>query len=208
MYPGQPGGPPVHGVWCAAAARALPCLRVLSAAAAWWRRFTGTFSHTSTFVVNKHFSAKIPGELLQFERGRPVLYSRTWNHVYHFKPEPGDTYVSYDALPAVPASRAAVETRFSVRLPWKVAQSGAAKKSFAHTILFDPPELSTEEVLEESSEEGGAAAQAELPRKAGGDDGGKRDAQPPPAKPKRRKRGARVRSFGARLHRWLWGLRA
>jgi hypothetical protein len=186
MYPGQPGGPPVHGIW-----------------------FTGTFSHTSTFVVNKHFSAKIPGGLLTYERGRPVLYSRTWNHVYHFKPEPGAAYVSYDALPAVPASRPAVEARFSVALPWKVAESGGARKSFAHTILFEPPELSTAEVLEESSEEGAAAehaAGADLPRKAGGDDGAKRDAQPPPAK--RRRRGARVRSFGARLHRWLWGLRA
>jgi hypothetical protein len=165
------------------------------------RRFTGTFSHTSTFVVNKHFSAKIPGELLTFERGRPVIYSRTWNHVFHFKPEPGDAYVSYDALPAVPASRAAVEVRYSVALPWKVAESGGARKSFAHTILFDPPELSTEEVLEESSEEeGGAVEQAQLvPRKAGA-------AQPPPAK--RRRRGARVRSFAQRLHRWLWGLRA
>lgn len=152
-------------------------------------------------MVNKHFSAKIPGELITFERGRPVIYSRTWNHVFHFKPEPGDAYVSYDALPAVPASRAAVEVRYSVALPWKVAESGGARKSFAHTILFDPPELSTEEVLEESSEEeGGAVEQAQLvPRKAGA-------AQPPPAK--RRRRGARVRSFAQRLHRWLWGLRA
>lgn len=209
MFPGESGGPPVHGLWCAAVARPLAasCAAEAQPCA---RRFTGTFSHTSTFVKNKHFSARIPGELLTYERGRPVLYSRTWNHVYHFKPEPGAAYVSYDALPAVPASRAEVEQRFSVALPWKVAESGGARKSFAHTILFDPPELSTEEVLEGSSEEEGAAAeqqaQAELPRKAGGDDGGKRDAQPPPAK--RRRRGARVRSFGARLHRWLWGLRA
>ena len=139
-----------------------------------------------------------------------VPRSRALAQVYHFKPEPGAVYVSYDSLPAVPASRSEVEKRFSVALPWKIAESGGARKSFAHTILFDPPELSTEEVLEESSaEEQGAAAEqhaTELPRKAGGDDGAKRDAQPPPAK--RRRRGARVRSFGARLHRWLWGLRA
>ena len=209
MFPGESGGPPVHGLWCAAA-----CAQPLAAQlrhSCCMRRFTGTFSHTSTFVKNKHFSARIPGELLTYERGRPVLYSRTWNHVYHFKPEPGAAYVSYDALPAVPASRSDVEKRFSVALPWKVAESGGARKSFAHTILFDPPELSSEEVLEGSTdEEAGAAAEhqagAELPRKAGGDDGVKRDALPPAAK--RRRRGARVRSFGARLHRWLWGLRA
>jgi len=172
------------------------------------RRFPGSFSHLSSFEVNKHYSAKIPGELLTFERGRPVLYSRTWNHCYHFKPEAGAALLSYDALPAVAASRAAVEKRFSVALPWKAAESGGARKSVLHTMLFDPPELSTEEVLDESSEAeaAGQAEQQQLPRKAGGDDGAARQAQPPPAR--RRRRGARVRSFGARLHRWLWGLRA
>jgi hypothetical protein len=130
-------------------------------------RFPGTFSHTSTFAVNKHFSARIPGELLSYERGRPVLYSRTWNHLSHFRPETGADgralpHVSYDALPAARASRADVERRFSVLLPWKAAESGGARKSFAHTILFEPPELSTDEVLDEESEreEAAQAAQA------------------------------------------------
>jgi hypothetical protein len=172
-------------------------------------RFPGTFSHTSTFAVNKHFSARIPGALISLERGRPVVYSRTWNHLSHFRPEAGPggaplAHVTYDALACVPASRAAVEQRFSVLLPWKAAESGGARKSFAHTIFFDPPELSTDEVLDESEQAaaadgggGGGEALEALPRRAGGDAG------PPPG---RRRRGARVRSFGARLHRWLWGL--
>jgi hypothetical protein len=184
--------------------------------------------------VNKHFSARIPGELLTYERGRPVLYSRTWNHLSHFRPEVGPggralPHVSYDALPAAHASRAAVESRYSVLLPWKAAESGGARKSFAHTILFEPPELSTEEVMDEEPEreeeaaaqagaEGGASADASAaardgsggePRRAdgGGKGGAGGGAGAPPARAARRKRGARVRSMYERLHRWLWGLR-
>jgi hypothetical protein len=181
--------------------------------------------------VNKHFSARIPGALLSYERGRPVIFSRTWNHLSHFRPELAPDgrplpHVTYGALPCVAAPRAAVERRFSVLLPWKAAESGGAKKSFAHTILFEPPELSTEEVLEESEAAAaaaggagqagqGAAAAAgggggAVPRRAGGDGaaaGGEgADAGGAPPEERRGHKRGRVRSFGSKLHRWLWGL--
>ncbi len=165
--------------------------------------FPGTFSHKSTYTVNQHFSARIPGSLLSYERGRPVIYSRTWNHLAHFRPELQDgkpvAYVSYGSLRCPQAPRAAVERHFSVALPWKVTQSGGARKSFASTMLFEPPELSTDDI-EESEEEAGQEGQSEPPGPLA-----QAAARPSPRRARSR-RVARVRSWGSRLHRWLWGL--
>jgi len=159
--------------------------------------FPGTFSHRSTFTVNQHFSAKVPGSLLTYEVGRPVIYSRTWNHLHHFRPETSADgtplpYISYDSLRCPEATRAQVERHYSVALPWKQSQSGGARKSFAHTMLFEPPELSSDEI-EESTEED----EQPVPGV---------DAHRAPPAPRRVRRAARVRTWAQRMHRWLWGL--
>lgn len=55
-------------------------------------RFAGTFGDIrggTTWADWHHGNARVPARLFEFDRGRPVIYVVTWNHLMSFRPQLG-----------------------------------------------------------------------------------------------------------------------